>query len=163
MIRTNAGIWVSTDARLPNKLFREAFEKNIMDKFSDYDEMYPEVTVNNSRIDFLLKNGSLSCYLEIKSVTLVLKRTGLFPDAPTVRGRKHVVELTKLAEHGIKSSVVFIVQRPDADIVSPNKRTDPEFFNALKITALRGVDLIAYRCITSQGIIKVEKEIPVEL
>ena len=40
------------------------------------------------------------CYIEAKSVTLVEKGVGLFPDAPTVRGAKHLRTLETVLEAG---------------------------------------------------------------
>ena len=115
-----SGVLVSVDARLPNALFREALDAGRTPEFAGYDSVVPEVTVGHSRVDLLLSGQSGLCYVEVKSVTLVENGTGLFPDAPTERGRKHVLTLQKMVECGHRTAVVFVIQRPDAKEFSPN-------------------------------------------
>ncbi|MEZ4582791.1 MAG: DNA/RNA nuclease SfsA [Caldilineaceae bacterium] len=45
----------------------------------------------------------------MKSATLVEDGVARFPDAPTVRGRRHVDELTVLRRTGDRSAVIFII------------------------------------------------------
>ena len=69
-----------------------------------YDEIYPEVKYGeeNSRIDFLLKSEGLpDCYVEVKSITFVKGSLGMFPDAVTTRGQKHVRELLAMKNKDI--------------------------------------------------------------
>ena len=57
----------------------------------------------NSRIDFLLKGGGLpDCYVEVKSITFVKGTLGMFPDAVTTRGQKHVRELLAMKNKDIE-------------------------------------------------------------
>jgi sugar fermentation stimulation protein A len=87
---------------------------------------------------------------------LVEDGVGLFPDAPTTRGVKHVEYLTDLGPGG---AVVFVVQRPDCREVRPNERTDPAFARALRAAADAGVGLYAYACRTGRGWVEVEGEL----
>lgn len=68
----------------------------------------------------------------------------MFPDAKTERGRRHVMDLMKAKEEGYRSCVLFIVQRTDASVFSPNDETDPEFGKALREAAMKGVEVYAY-------------------
>ena len=74
----------------------EALQNKQIKELAMYDEIYPEVKYGeeNSRIDFLLKGEGLpDCYVEVKSITFVKGTLGMFPDAVTIRGQKHVREL----------------------------------------------------------------------
>jgi sugar fermentation stimulation protein A len=85
--------------------------------------------------------------VEVKSVTLVKDKIARFPDAPTLRGRRHVEELRRIVqETPDAAAVLFIVQRPDADAVEPHWGTDPDFGHALAAAAQAGVQLLAYTC-----------------
>ena len=83
---------------------------------------------------------------ETKSVTLVRDGIGLFPDAPTVRGARHIHELTEACSKGYRSVAVFIAQRSDVDAISPNEGTDPKFSLAVKKAIESGVEFIGFRC-----------------
>lgn len=100
-----------------------------------------------SRLDFYLEGpGVPPALVEVKSVTLCVNGRGLFPDAPTVRGARHLRELAGAVSAGYRAYAVFIAQREDILTVSPNRDTDPMFAEALTEAANRGVRLLAYRC-----------------
>ena len=90
----------SADARLPNALVAEAFSQGRLPQFRDYSEMQAEVVFGESRLDLRLQGPSGLCYVEAKSVTLVVDGVGLFPDAPTTRGAKHVRSLAQAVKEG---------------------------------------------------------------
>ncbi len=153
---------VSIDSRIPNKLFNEAVRKRVLNEFM-YDEIKPEVKLGNSRLDFQLSGSGRVCWVETKSVTLVKDRIAYFPDAPTERGRKHLLELGEAIKNETRSSVVFIVQRSDADAFSPNWKIDPEFSLALITVANLGVEVRAYCCKVCIDEISIVGEIPVNM
>ena len=63
-----------------------------------------------SRIDLLLKSRT-TMFREIKSVTLAVgEGLGLFPDAVSARGTKHLRELMQTLKRWGESSTVFCVQ-----------------------------------------------------
>ncbi len=116
-----------------------------------------EPKVGRSRFDLLLDGKVL---VETKSVNLVRDRIALFPDAPTERGKKHVEDLIELSSSFLPA-VVFIVQREDAEIFSPNYETDHEFGRILERFHSIGFPVKAYLCRVSLYEIRIWKEIPV--
>jgi sugar fermentation stimulation protein A len=90
-----------------------------------------EVRVDRSRFDFLLKDGSQDILLEVKSCTLVGGQVAMFPDAVTERGARHLQELTRLSDEGIRTVVLFIVHWPFANFFMPDYHTDLSFSQAL--------------------------------
>lgn len=111
-----------------------------------------------SRMDFFLPGDDRlpHALVEVKSVTLCVGGTGLFPDAPTDRGVRHLRELTRAAREGYRAFAVFIAQREDVEIVRLNRETDPAFAGALKDAAKKGVVLLGYRCWVSPEEIRLD-------
>lgn len=86
-----------------------------------------EVRVGTSRFDFLLRESGKDILLEVKSCTLVGEKVAMFPDAVTERGTRHLKELAKLSEKGIKTIILFIVHWPFAHFFMPDYHTDLNF------------------------------------
>ncbi len=145
-----------------NLLFRECVTGLQIKAFA-YPDLQSEVTFGHSRIDFLLTDGNDRCWVEVKSVTYVAHGIGGFPDAPSRRATKHLNELIKLSEQGIRTSIVFIVQRQDADSFSPLTEIDPSFSETLAKAHAGGVEIHAFRCHVSLDQIKIAEAIPVNL
>ena len=137
-------LWVIVDSRLPNKLVFEALSGKTLKPFSHYKRIHPEVTYRRSRFDFLVTTENDRCFIEVKSCTLVHNGVGLFPDAPTQRGTRHIRELTQALRNGYRASIIFIVQRPDVTSIAPNDKTDPEFGLMLRQACCQGVEIYAY-------------------
>lgn len=156
---------VSSDARLPPALVDEAFAGGQLDQFAQYSWSRREVAFAHSRLDMVLgppTAGGL-CYLEMKSVTLVEDGVGLFPDAPTSRGVRHLDALAKAVAEGHRAAIVFVVQREDAHAFSPNDKADPLFGGALREAQAVGVEVYAYRCRVSSEEIVLAEPLPVSI
>lgn len=147
-----AGVLVSIDARLPNKLTAEGLARQVMAPFAGYSVEAAEVSVGHSRLDFLASTSSRDapsrrCWIETKSVTLVEDGLALFPDAPTERGLRHLHELATLRRsREDRAAVVFVVQRPDAMGLAPHPTAHPAFAVGLREAQLAGVEVYAWRC-----------------
>ena len=135
---------VSVDSRVPNKLILEALKRKALKEFVEYDMIKPEASYGHTRFDFLLCNNQESCFLEVKSCTLVKKGIAEFPDAKTKRGTRHVLDLVKAKKEGYRACLLFLIQRTDAYAFSPNDTVDPEFGKALRKAVNRGVEVYAY-------------------
>ncbi len=158
------GHWVSVDARLPNDLIEEALHSGRLEPLDGYCTMRREVTFGRSRFDFLLEAPDRSpCLVEVKSVTLVVDGLGCFPDAVTVRGRRHLNELAEAVETGYRAAVIFVVQRDDALGLRPHDESDPDFGRALRKVARRGVEVYAYACRVKPRRIEIKRALPVHL
>ena len=153
----------SADARLPNLLLYEALREGRLPQFAGYDELFREITFGESRLDLGLAGPAGRCYIEAKSVTLVVDGVGLFPDAPTIRGRKHVGSLSDAVREGHRAAVAFVVQREDAHALTPNDTADPQFGIALRQAAREGVEVYAYRCRVDTDRIVLAGQVPVML
>ena len=158
------GRWVSVDARLPNDLVEEALRSGRLAPLAGYPILRREVPHGRSRFDFQLTGPDKPpCLVEVKSVTLVLDGLGCFPDAVTLRGRRHLNELAEAAEAGHRAAVVFCVQRDDASGLRPHDEADPGFGRALREAARHGVEIYAYACRVDPGRIEITHPLPVHL
>lgn len=153
---------VCVDARLPPKLLLEGIERGKVRAFGKVLAAENEIRLHHHRLDLqLLDPSGVRWLVETKSVTLVVNEVALFPDAPTQRGQAHLRLLTELQRQGVKTAVVFVVQREDAQSFAPHEQADPAFANALREAAKAGVRVLAYRCRVSFTEIAVCAPIPV--
>jgi sugar fermentation stimulation protein A len=123
-----------------------------------------EAAFGEGRSDFALRDRDGGrTFLEVKSCTLVERRHGRFPDAPTTRGARHCREAAEHVRRGGRAAILFCVQRSDCDVVSPNRLTDPDFGRALDEAADAGVVVSAVRCRVGPRMMMVDREIRVAL
>ncbi len=157
------GIWVLINSGFHSDLAAELIESGSVPELSEYTVKKREYTFGKSRIDFLLTKmnkrgkegsqggnkkhsleGSNDLLLEVKGCTLVEEGKARFPDAPTIRGKRHLEELIKAKNQKMKSAVLFLIPREDAKIFSPNWEMDPEFSRTLQQAEHENVMIIAY-------------------
>ena len=155
------GVWVSIDAQVPNRLVEKALRSRELLPFAGCDFIRREPAYSGGRLDFLLSEEGKDVYIEVKSVTLVEGRTALFPDAPTIRGRRHLVCLQELAQSGCRAAVLFVVQREDACCFAANSATDPLFADELRDAVAGGIEAYAYGCKVEAAQIILLERLPV--
>ena len=115
----------------------------------------------NSRVDFLLSDHKKAdCYVEVKSVTLLDNNVGYFPDAKTLRGQKHLRELSLIASQGKRAVLLFCVQHSGIHSVQVAKYIDPDYANELKRAMLNGVQILCYGCQISSEKIYINQSLP---
>ena len=155
---------ISIDSQIPNKVVKEALENKAVDKLVEYNNILSERTFGNSRFDFKLsKDNGEEYYLEVKGVTLEENGHCRFPDAPTERGKKHLLELIEVKKSGRGAGVLFLIQIDNIKTFSPNRETDPEFAHALELAKDNGVDIFAYSCIVTKEGITLNKMVDVRI
>ncbi len=153
---------VSVDSRVPNKVVEEAIKAFKIPEFQGYRVERREPIFGDSRFDLQLMYGAKVVLLEVKSCTLVVGGVAFFPDAPTERGSRHLHTLTRALREG-RSAFMFLIQRSDADVLCPNRETDPGFSDALEEAQLKGVEVFAYDSkVTLEGI-TINKRVPVKI
>lgn len=141
---TAAG-WSYIDSRLPNRVLAKHWRE--LPPLAEYTDARPESTYGASRFDLALRREDCArpAFLEAKCVTLVKENTGLFPDAPTERGRKHLQELAQIASAGNQAYVFFFLQHPGGQEIMANAETDPQFAALMAEASNCGVEFRAYR------------------
>ena len=153
-----------------NRLVEEALRSGLVRELSGYDRIRAEVSFGSekSRIDFLLGDESRGelpdCYVEVKNVSLCEgDGLGVFPDAATVRGQKHLRELMNVRRKGDRAVLLFCVQHSGIDRVAPADHIDPEYGRLLREANVAGVELLAYKATLSPREIRLTTAIPVVL
>lgn len=154
-------VWA--DARAANSLVFEAFKKGLFPQFQGFTSIQKEVTFRGNRFDFLLGNNDQRYFLEAKSVTLVREGRALFPDAPTQRGTRQLEALLEARKEAYGAGIIFIIQREDAYVFSPNEELDARFSRTLRQGVEAGINVYAYSTRVRADEISLGEELSVSL
>ena len=136
---------INMDSQAPNAAARELLER-LFPGFA----IHPEHTWGRSRFDFYLEQGPRRILLEVKGVTLEQDGLARFPDAPTLRGAKHLEELSRARAEGYESYILFLIQMKGCHALAPNEETDPAFAAALRSARDAGVGILCYDCAVTE-------------
>lgn len=152
---------INMDTQAPNKVFGEwaaagGFREGLT-------LLRPETTYGSSRFDFYWESSKSRGFVEVKGVTLEEDGVVRFPDAPTLRGVKHLDELVKAREAGYEAAVCFVIQMENVRWFAPNDETHPEFGQALRRAAQAGVEILAMDCAVTPQSLTIGKPVPIRL
>lgn len=149
---------INMDSLAPNKVAGEYLR-----------QLYPngivkaEVTYKESRFDYYVEVNDRKMFIEVKGVTLENDGVVMFPDAPTLRGLKHINELITSLDDGYEASILFIIQLAGAKYFTPNYLTHPEFGEGLKRAVNAGVNVLAIECDVKENSLTYSKAVNVIL
>ena len=141
------GQMVCINTHRSNQLVFDALQHKIIKELAMYEQILPEVKYGeeNSRIDFLLKGEGLpDCYVEVKSITFVEGEWGMFPDAVTTRGQKHLRELVAMKKQGHRAVVLFAGLHNGFSQFKIAKHIDAKYDELLQWALNEGVEAYAY-------------------
>ena len=153
---TGEKILINMDSQAPNDV---AYEWLKTEFFKKGTTIRREVKFGDSRFDLYAENEEEKAFIEVKGVTLEKDGVALFPDAPTLRGVKHINELIKAKECGFSAYILFVVQMKGVHTFLPNAETHPEFAKVLKNAYDKGVNILVYDCIVTPDSLKIDSEI----
>lgn len=162
------GTLVGINTFHPNGLVQDAINDGTISELEGYNALRREMKYGqNSRIDIFLSESTLGdrdCYVEVKSVTLSRKKgIAEFPDSVTVRGTKHLQELSQMVADGHRAIMVYLIQRNDCTEFRVAADIDPTYAATLDTALSNGVEAVCYGCnLTSKEII-VRQRIPIRL
>lgn len=135
-----------------------------------YDRVRSEVTLGQrdheprTRFDFCLEGPTGVCWIEVKSMTLLLDGgRGAFPDAVSERAQRHVVSLCDRVRAGDRGVLFFCVQHTGVQYASPADEVDPVYGRCLRAAAESGVEILAGACRITSTSITLEASLPVRL
>ncbi|MCK9217937.1 MAG: DNA/RNA nuclease SfsA [Firmicutes bacterium] len=154
---------INIDSQVPNTVIFDGIKERKIDALKEVEYLKKESTYGNSRFDIYFEKGSTKGYIEIKGVTLEDKGVAMFPDAPTTRGRKHLLEMAKAVAEGYEGYIIFLMQFKGAKHFTPNIKRDPEFAKALSFCLENGVKVLAYDSIVKKDEIYISEEVKVIL
>ena len=151
---------INLDAQAPNKVFGEWAAGGGLPGLT---LLRPETAWGESRFDFYWESASQRGFVEVKGVTLEADGGAYFPDAPTLRGVKHLRELAAARAQGYRAAVCFVIQMEGVDFFSPNDATHPQFGQALREAAAAGVEVWAYDCAVTPDSLTLRAPVPLRL
>lgn len=166
VVEIEPGVRVGVNTHGANALVQEAITKGVIKELQGYSDLRREVPYGeeNSRIDFLLREGDAHCYVEVKNVTLWEEdKVAYFPDSVSARGTKHLRELITMVQGGYRAVLVFCVQHTGATSVAPADHIDPLYGETLRLAAKSGVEVLAYQAAIAPEAIILDKALPVLL
>jgi len=152
---------INIDSQVPNRVVADALAKGKILKNTVL--VKREFTYGNSRFDIYFESKNRKGFVEVKGVTLENNGVARFPDAPTVRGTKHLKEMIKAVKEGYTGYIFFLIQLKGAKYFSPNQSTDPLFAKTLRQARDKGVKVLAYDCLLTEDSIELNKMVPVIL
>lgn len=151
---------INMDSQAPNQAAKEWLLQGGLGNIQD---LRPETVHEDSRFDFSFTLDEKRCFLEVKGVTLEHDGVCAFPDAPTLRGTKHLKGLIRAAEEGYGAYLLFVIQMSDVKYLRPNDDTDPAFAAALRESAQKGVTILAMDCAVTEDRMDIRLPVLVKL
>ncbi|WP_124067041.1 DNA/RNA nuclease SfsA [Clostridium sp. E02] len=168
---------INMDSQAPNQVAFEWLSSNSTkllkpQQFLSLSKIRREVSYDQSRFDLAFQivsknqEGALAAipaFMEVKGVTLEEQNVAMFPDAPTIRGVKHIMELIRARKEGYETYLLFVIQMKGMVSFTPNQITHPEFGTALKAAKEAGVHILAYDCTVTKDSLSIDQPVPVSL
>lgn len=160
----NGAVWIGINTHHANALVSEALAKSQIQGLQFYNQWLSEVPVANHRFDFLLykgpplppklkrkycldylrQRGSPFMLLEIKSVSMAANGLYLFPDAVTQRGQKQTQLLIELQNKGIKTAILYLIQRADGHAFTLAAEIDSSYARLVRQARDSGTNIFVY-------------------
>lgn len=165
LVETSRGIACIHSARA-NRVVQEAFERGLVPGFEHYSSITREVKyADGARIDLLLEGLAGRVFVEVKCVTLCREGgVGLFPDAVSERGRRHLLALRQVAaETQTRALLLFCVFHTGIERVSAAGDIDPHYRDTLARVMGEGVEVLAWRSAVSTEGIELVQPLPFTL
>ena len=164
LFQPGAKVWVAPNQIVKEWLQAEEGQSKAKPLFTDITYIKPECKYHDSRIDFYIETqDGKKIFLEVKGVTLEEEGVARFPDAPTERGIKHMLELQKAVLEGYEAYILFVIQMKGVQYFEPNDRTHPQFGETLRQVKDAGVGVLAYDCLVTPEELTLELPIAIHL
>ena len=148
-------VWIGINTALPNRIVKIALDRHLFPELGNYQTVRSEVVYgrdNASRVDFLLTGEDRSIYVEVKNTTWSIGDTAVFPDTETVRGQKHLQELTDLLPD-TRAVMLYFINRSDKTKFAPGDSTDPVYGRLFREGIDRGMEILPCRfAVSPQGV-----------
>lgn len=154
---------VNMDSQVPNAVVYQALKENKINEIKDLTKVKREVTFGNSRFDIYFESEGQKGFIEVKGVTLEEQGLAMFPDAPTERGTKHILEMIHAVKEGYRGIIFFLIQMEGPNLFRPHWQMDSKFSEAIKLANENGVEILIYDSIVKNNSIDIGKSIELDL
>jgi sugar fermentation stimulation protein A len=160
--------WVSLDPAGAPRLVAAALEQGLVPELGGHRVIGRELLLPGlrarprTRVDLLLRAPSgaeVPC--EVKSVGAAREGVALFPDAPTLRGLRHLAVLSRRARRGLPAALVLCAQRGDVRAIAADAAIDPAFARGLGAARRAGVVVAGVSCAAHPGGMELLGSVPV--
>ncbi|OTP09553.1 sugar fermentation stimulation protein [Enterococcus sp. 10A9_DIV0425] len=159
--------WINIDSQLPNKLAMEGILDGTIQLPTLRGEIVTykrEVTYRQSKFDIYIETSSnQKIFVEVKGMTLENNGVGAFPDAPTIRGLKHVKELVEAHQEGYETYLLFIAQFEHLQVATIHEEMHPDLAYGIHFAQQQGVEVLVYNCQVTKDQVNVKQSIPFDL
>lgn len=156
-------VLVNMDSQVPNAVVFHGIKDKKIHGIDDVIHLKREVTFGNSRFDIYFETKDQKGFIEVKGVTLENNHISMFPDAPTERGAKHVLEMIEAVNQGYKGIIFFLIQMKSPKQFRLNWEMDNKFSQAVKLASENGVTILAYDSIVYNNSIEIGNPIEIDL
>lgn len=154
---------VNMDSQVPNAVVYDALKTNKIKGFEEITSIKREISFENSRFDIYFESGNEKGFVEVKGVTLEDNGIAMFPDAPTKRGKKHVLEMVDAVKKGYGGVIFFLIQMKGPKKFRPNWEMDKDFSDSVKFAQENGVEIMAYDSIVTENSIVLDSTVEILL
>jgi sugar fermentation stimulation protein A len=137
------GEWLVVNTHIANRIAENAVKDGEIPELGAVGFVRREFPYGDSRIDLYVESDRGSFLIEVKNCTLYDDEYVMFPDAVTVRGRKHLGELENAAKEGYRACMLYMcqVKRPAFRCAS---EIDPAYAEAFERAKSNGVEMLCY-------------------
>lgn len=156
-------VLVNMDSQVPNEVVFNGIKEGKIKGFESLEYIKREVTFGNSRFDINFGFPEKKGFVEIKGVTLENDGIAMFPDAPTSRGTKHVLEMIEAVNQGYIGIIFFLIQMKGPHLFKLNWIMDEKFSQAIKDASESGVEILAYDSVVTENSIELSNPIEIDL
>ena len=146
---------------LANKIVLDALQNKKISPLIKFNNIKREPKFSDkTKFDFLLTNNKEKCFLEVKNVTLLRNnKIAEFPDAVTIRGKKHLLDLIRAKKKGYQSYILYLIQREECDSFKVAEDIDKDYEIAFKKAIKNGIQILCYNCKLTNKEIKLNDQI----
>ncbi|MBO0452808.1 DNA/RNA nuclease SfsA [Candidatus Enterococcus murrayae] len=160
-------MWINIDSQIPNALAAEGIlsgKIKLPGLKGSINYLKREYTYERSKFDIYFETDQQEKgFVEVKGMTLENYEIGAFPDAPTLRGLKHVEELRLAQTMEYHCYVLFVVQFPTIQTATIHREMQPALYEAVEKAKADGVQILAYNCDVDQESISIKEAVPFDL
>ncbi len=129
------------DTRMQMRGFEEAVARKLIPWMKGCRIAARNPRTGSSVLDYLARCGETNVWIEVKSAAMRGERGyAMYPDCPSLRGRRHISELIALASKGERTMIVFIAAIPGARGFTPYVHGDPIIARLLARAVKAGVE-----------------------
>jgi sugar fermentation stimulation protein A len=162
--------WIGVHTGRTNPVIEEAVSAGRIEQLNGYRSIRREVKYQpssgeNARFDLFLTEGERpDAWVEVKNVTLWQGGDLCFPDAVTLRGRKHLELLAAACGQGYRGVMIYALNRPEGACFKPADEIDPGYGDTLRhVVYDAGVEVLALRIAHGADSMQVEGAVEVVL